>query len=216
MVITVVLIDDHALIRGGLRRALERHTDLAVVGEAASVREARAVLHKRRPDVAVVDVRLPDGSGLDLCQEAKEAGWTGSVVILSMYGDADRLLAARDCGAAAFVSKDAPAREVIDHIRRAHADPDHFEAPGLAEALEAEGQRRSILTAREQAVLTLLAAGKSVAEIAGDLFITQSTAKTHISNVYAKLDSHNRAQAIMAGLRLGLIKDRSPLDQPPF
>ncbi len=213
--ISVVLVDDHALIRGGLRRALERHHDLNVVGEAASVREARAVLNKMRPDVAVVDIRLPDGNGLDLCREIREAEWAGSVVILSMYGDTDRLLSARNCGAAAFVSKDAPARIVVDHIRRANARPDVFVADGLAEALEAEANRRTLLTNREREVLLLLSDGKSVSDIANELVITQSTTKTHISNIYAKLDAHNRAQALMAAIRLGLIKDESPLDGPP-
>jgi DNA-binding NarL/FixJ family response regulator len=215
MVIDVVLVDDHALIRGGLRRALERHEGVSIVGEAASLREARAVLNKTRPDVAVVDIRLPDGSGLDLCREIKESRWAGAVVILSMYGDADRLLAARDCGASAFVSKDAPAREVIESIRRAYANPRAFDAEGLAEAVAAETSRRAILTGREREVLMLLADGMSVADIARQLVITESTTKTHIGNIYAKLDAHNRAQALMTAIRLGLIKDESPLDRPP-
>ena len=212
--INVALVDDHALIRGGLRRALERHDDLVIVGEAASVREARAVLNKTRPDVAVVDIRLPDGSGIDLCREIREAGWAGAVVILSMYGDTDRLLSARSCGAAAFVSKDAPARVVVENIRRAHAKPDSFEADGLAQALEAEANRRALLTTREGEVLALLSDGMSVADIARELVITESTTKTHISNIYVKLGAHNRAQALMAAIRLGLIKDESPLDNP--
>lgn len=213
-VINVVLVDDHDLIRGGLRRAIERHDGLSVVGEAASVREALAVLNKTRPDVAVLDIRLPDGSGLDLCAEITERGWAASVVILSMYGDDDRLLAARDCGASAFVSKDAPASEVIRLIHRANDQPREFWAEGLAEAIKSEASRQALLTVREREVLTLLAAGKSVAEIAGDLVISDSTTKTHISNVYAKLGAHNRAQALMAAIRLGLIREVSPLDGP--
>lgn len=212
--IRIVLVDDHDLIRGGLRRAIVRHEGMEIVGEAASAKEARAVLNTRRPDVAVVDIRLPDGNGIDLCSEIVQQQWAGAVVILSMYGDSERLLSARDAGASAFVSKAAPTPEVVRNIRRAYVEPGVFEAEGLSEALKVDESRQALLTPREQEVLNLLAEGLSVAEIASQLVISDSTTKTHIGNIYAKLGARNRAQVLMAALRLGLVRGNST-DDPP-
>lgn len=203
--IEVVLVDDHALIRQGLWRALERTKDMRPIGEARTVREAEAVIRHKQPDVAVIDIRLPDGNGLDLCRSLREANLVGAVVVLSMYGERNRILAARDAGAAVFVSKDAPASEVLTAIRTAHEKPTSFTAAGLADALNGDSSRRAALTARENEVLQLLAEGLSVTGISTRLFVSESTAKTHISKIYAKLDAKNRAQALMAALELGLI-----------
>lgn len=203
--IRVALVDDHALIRQGLRRAIERSRDMTPVGEAGTVREANVVIRHVKPDVAVLDIRLPDGNGLDLCRTLRQERLVPAIVVVSMYGDQHRLLAARDAGASVFVSKDAPAARVIEAIRSAHEKPGSFSADGFAAAVEAEASRRAVLTHREREVLALLAEGLSVAAIATRLFISESTAKTHISKIYAKLEARNRAQAIMAALDLGLI-----------
>lgn len=207
---TVMIVDDHALIRDGLRRAFERAEDFDVVGEAGSLAEARALLAKVQPDVLVLDIRLPDGDGLSWCKEVRDHDPGLAVVILTMYAGDQRLLDARDAGASAFVSKDAPAREVVATARDALARPDEFVASGLADALaRTDSLHRPTLTARETEVLGLLAEGLGVAAISRRLYISESTAKTHVGKIYAKLGASNRAQALMTAVRLGLVDQSS-------
>jgi DNA-binding NarL/FixJ family response regulator len=204
--IRVALVDDHALIRSGLRRAVERAEGMTTVAEAASIREADAVIRHTSPDVAVVDIRLPDGNGLELCRTLTDENLVRGVVVLSMYGDERRLLGARDSGASVFVAKDAPASQVIEGIRHAYGEPGRFIADGLADAIKDEAVRIGLLTPREQEVLNLLARGQSVAQISSSLFISESTTKTHVAKIYSKLGAANRAQALMTALDLGLIR----------
>ncbi len=205
-----MLVDDHALIREGLRRAVDRAGDMTVVGEAQSVREAMAVADHAKPDVAVVDIRLPDGSGIDLCRDLRDRDPARGVVVLTMYGDSEHLLRSKDAGASAFVSKDAPAGDVIAAIRKAAERPDDFMANGLAEALaqQSKGQATT-LTPREQEVLALLADGLGVSGISKRLYISESTTKTHVAKIYAKLGASNRAQALMTAIRKGLVSGRA-------
>jgi len=201
--ISVVLVDDHPLVREGIRRAIDRTEDLTLVGEAQSMKEALAVVPHTSPDVVVVDVRLPDGNGIDLCQRLRDEDPARAVVVLTMYGDSGHVRRAREAGASNFVTKGAPAREVIAAIRRAASQPDKFFAAGITEALERGGARE--LTDREREVLTLLAEGLSVSGISKRLYISESTTKTHMAKVYAKLGVSNRAQALMTAIRQGLV-----------
>jgi DNA-binding NarL/FixJ family response regulator len=205
---TVLLVDDHELIRQGLRRAFERDAEFHVVGEAGSVSEATRLAGSLRPDVVVIDVRLPDGSGLELAQALRSARSDVGLVILTMYAGDDQLFAALDAGASAFVPKSAPSDEVVAAARHAAVKPASFVASDLAEAmhrrLHPTGPQ---LTRREREVLDLLAEGLGVSNIAGKLFISESTTKTHVSKLYDKLGATNRAQAIMAAVRAGLLDD---------
>jgi DNA-binding NarL/FixJ family response regulator len=208
---TVLLVDDHELIRQGLRRAFERAADFDVVGEAASVADALRKLDALVPNVVVVDVRLPDGSGLDVVKEARRRRSDLGIVVLTMYAGDEQLFGALDSGASAFVPKDAPTDDVLAAARHAAASPQAFTARDLAEAMK----RRMTptgpqLSPREKEVLALLADGLGVAAISRRLYISESTAKTHISKLYEKLGAANRAQAIMSALRLGLIKQEGP------
>jgi DNA-binding NarL/FixJ family response regulator len=203
---SVVLVDDHDLIRQGLSRAFERQSDFIVVGQAGSVAEAIALAENLAPDVVVTDVRLPDGTGLDVVR-ALRAEWPDiGLVVLTMYAGDEQLFAALEAGASAFVAKDAPADDVVAAARHALVAPRSFTAANLAEAMrrrmEPSGPR---LSPREQEVLSLLAEGLGVAAIAKKIYVSESTAKTHISKIYEKLGAANRAQAIMAGIRAGLI-----------
>ncbi len=205
--IRVLIVDDHQLIREGLRRAFERSGDFEVVGEAASIDQARQQLASERPDVVTFDVRLPDGSGLEAAREARDTFPDLGIVVLTMYAGDDQLFGALDAGASAFVPKDAPAEDVVIAARHAASSPRSFTAPDLAEAM----RRRMTptgpqLSPREKEVLDLLAEGLSVSQISRRLFISDSTTKTHISKLYEKLGAGNRAQAIMSALRLGLIQ----------
>ncbi len=206
MAISVVLVDDHELIRQGLRRAFERTGDFTVVGEAGTVASALSVVEEHTPDVVIFDVRLPDGSGLDAAKKVREGNPTMGIVVLTMYAGDDQLFGALEAGASAFVPKDAPSDDVIAAARHAAVSPRAFTANDLAGAM----QRRLSptgpqLSPREKEVLGLLADGLGVAQISKQLFISESTTKTHISKVYEKLGAGNRAQALMTAMRLGLI-----------
>lgn len=206
MTTTVVLVDDHELIRQGLRRAFERAEDFAVIGEAGSVAEAVEIIGTNPPNVVIFDVRLPDGSGLDAARRVRERHPSMGIVILTMYAGDDQLFGALEAGASAFVPKDSPADDVISAARHAAVSPRAFTANDLAGAM----QRRLSptgpqLSPREREVLTLLAEGLGVAAISKQLYISESTTKTHISKVYEKLGAGNRAQALMTAMRLGLI-----------
>ena len=210
--ISIVLVDDHELIRQGLRRAFERTGDFTVVGEAGSCAEALRTVAEHTPNVVIFDVRLPDGSGLDAARKVREANPTMGIVVLTMYAGDDQLFGALEAGASAFVPKDAPADDVIAAARHAAVSPRAFTANDLAGAM----QRRLSptgpqLSPREREVLGLLAEGLGVAAISKQLFISESTTKTHISKVYEKLGAGNRAQALMTAMRLGLIAN--PADQ---
>jgi len=204
--VRVLLVDDHALVRQGISSLLARDDSIVVAGEASSLASGLALVASVPADVLVVDVSLGDGSGLELVREMRRQRPDMGIVVLTMHDDDDTLLDALDAGASALVLKSGTADEVISTVRRAAVAPDAFTAVGLAGAL----RRRSSttiprLTARELEVLQRLAAGDSVSKVAGQLYMSESTVKTHIAKLYEKLEAHNRASAVMAAIRLGLI-----------
>ena len=206
MTTSVVLVDDHRVVRSGLRSALDGEPDLEVVGEAGSVAEGVQVVRTHHPDVVVCDVSLGDGNGIDLVRRLREDDARIGLVVLTMHGDDDVLFAAIDAGASSLVLKGAHLDELVTAVRRAAVSPDVFSAAGLAEAM----RRRSstpgpLLTRREAEVLALLGEGLSVHQVARRLYLSESTVKTHVAKVYDKLGVTNRAQAIMAAVRLGLV-----------
>jgi len=202
----VLLVDDHDLIRQGLRRAFERADDFTVVAEASSVAEGLAVAAQHQPDVVLMDIRLPDGSGLDAVKKLRAANPHMGIVVLTMYAGDEHLFGALEAGASAFVPKDAPADDVVAAARHAAASPEAFSAADLANAMKRRlAPSGPQISPREREVLGLLADGLAVSQIARKLFISESTAKTHISKLYEKLGAGNRAQAIMSAMRMGLI-----------
>ena len=210
----VLLVDDHDLIRKGLRHAFQRDAQFEVVGEADTaadgVRQAAAL----SPHVVIMDLRLPDGSGLEATRQLRKAHPTMGIVVLTMYAGDDQLFGALEAGASAFVPKSAPADDVIAAARHAASNPNAFTAADLAEAMKRRlAPSGPQLSPREGQVLKLLADGMSVAGIAKQLYVSESTAKTHISKLYEKLGAANRAQALMTALRLGLLE--AP-DSPKF
>lgn len=206
---TVLLVDDHELIRQGLARAFERSADFTVAGEAATVADGLRLARSLRPNVVVTDVRMPDGTGLDLTKALRQTDQEVGIVVLTMYAGDEQLFGALEAGASAFVSKDSPSDDVIAAARHASVSPRSFAAADLASAM----QRRLApsgpqLSQRESEVLVLLAEGLGVSGIARKLFVSESTAKTHISKIYEKLGAANRAQAIMIAVRSGLLSDQ--------
>ena len=207
MTVSVLLVDDHELIRQGLRRAFERDGGFEVAGEAGTVADALRLLGLLRPDVVVMDIRLPDGNGIDAARKARADFPDLGIVMLTMYAGDQQLFDALEAGASAFVPKHAPAEDVVAAARHASSSPHAFTASDLAEAMKRRlSPSGPQLSPREKEVLALLAEGLGVAQIARQLYISESTTKTHISKLYEKLGAGNRAQALMTALRLGLIK----------
>jgi DNA-binding NarL/FixJ family response regulator len=173
-VLSVLLVDDHELIRQGLARAFERTPDFTLAGEAASVDEGINLAHQLQPDVVVTDVRLPDGTGLDLVRELRAENDTMGIVVLTMYAGDDQLFGALEAGASAFVAKDSPSDDVVAAARHASVSPRSFTAADLTGAM-----RRRLtptgpqLSARESEVLRLLAEGLGVAAIARQLYVSE-------------------------------------------
>lgn len=214
MATTVVLVDDHDLIRQGLRRAFEADPDFEVLDEAGSIAAGAAAFDEHSPDVMIVDLRLPDGTGLDLVKQVRAKSREVGLVVLTMYAGDDHLFGALEAGASAFVPKDAVADEVLAAARHAAASPLAFSAADLADAMKRRlTSTGPQLSPREAEVLQLLADGLAVSGIARKLFISESTAKTHISKLYDKLGAGNRAQAIMTAVRAGLVKTNNS-DEP--
>lgn len=209
MTTTVLLVDDHELIRQGLRRAFERQDDFEVAGEAETVAEAMRLIGLLSPDVVIFDVRLPDGSGIDATRKVRETNPDIGLVVLTMYAGDEQLFEALEAGASAFVPKNAPADDVVAAARHAASLPGSFSAKDLADAMRRRmSPQGPQLSPRESEVLQRLADGLSVAQISRQLYISESTTKTHISKLYDKLGAANRAQALMTALRLGLLKDQ--------
>jgi DNA-binding NarL/FixJ family response regulator len=213
MTIQVVIVDDHNLVREGIARLIDSEPDLAVKAQASSLAGGQALMTEGGSDVLVVDVTMPDGSGLTLARSARAADPELGIVVLTMHNDDDTLLEALDAGASALVLKSSSADEVLDAIRRAASAPDAFTATGLGAALrrrDTVAAAKPILTPRETEVLMRLVDGDSVATVAKQLFMSESTVKTHVARVYEKLGAHNRASAIMAAVRLGFVKPDRP------
>lgn len=212
MATTVLLIDDHELIRQGLARAFERDADMTVVGQAGSVEEGIAAWRELQPDVVVTDLQMPDGSGLDVVRAIRATSDATGVVVLTMHAGDDRIFAAMEAGASAFVGKDTRATEVVSAAKHAAVAPRTFLCAGLSQAVmrRATSPAPPKLSGREAEVLALLADGLGTGEIAGSLFMSESTAKTHITHIYQKLGAANRAQALVTAMRLGLLDHASP------
>jgi DNA-binding NarL/FixJ family response regulator len=203
---SVLLVDDHDLIRQGLARAFERADDFHVCGQAGTVDDGIQRARELSPCVVVTDVRLPDGTGLDLVRRLREHDDQVGLVVLTMYAGDDQLFEAMEAGASAFVGKDVPADEVVAAARHASVSPRTFTAASLVDAMQRKlSPSAPRLSSREEEVLALLAEGLGVAAIAKTLYVSESTAKTHISKIYEKLGASNRAQAIMNAVRSGLL-----------
>jgi DNA-binding NarL/FixJ family response regulator len=214
---TVMIVDDHDLIRQGIRRALEQTEDMTVVAEARGVHEALALHRAHRPDVAVIDLNLGDGDGIDLVRRLRAMSGQIGLVVCTMYDGDEHLLAALEAAASAFVLKSAPVEDVVAAARTAAAHPSSFAAADLAGAMRRRMAGPTVrLTPREDEILQLLAGGVSVAALSQRLYISQSTAKTHISKLYEKLGAGNRSQAVMAAVRLDLLRTTSDASPPPL
>lgn len=212
MTITVLLIDDHELIRQGLARAFERDDQTTVVGQAGTVADGLARYAELEPDVVVTDLQLPDGHGLDVVRSVRSQSDTVGLVVLTMHAGDDQIFGAMEAGASAFVGKDSKAAEVVSAAKHAAVAPRTFLCTGLTAAMmrRASSPSTPTLSAREHEVLALLADGLGTGEIASRLYLSESTAKTHITHIYQKLGAANRAQALVTAMRMGLLDHLAP------
>jgi len=210
-VIRVLLVDDHAVVREGLRAFLELQDGIEVVGDAADGREGVAAAERLRPDVVLMDLVMPELDGLSALRALrKRAPEARTIVLTSFLGD-DKLLPALRAGAAGYVLKNAPPSEVVRAVRAAHAGEavlDPVVAGSLLEALSRDEVPLDLLTPREREVLVLLGRGLSNKRIAQDLRLSEKTVKTHVGHVLAKLGVADRTQAAVVAVRAGLVEPR--------
>jgi len=215
MPIRLAIIDGHTLTRYGLRELIARHLDIEIVAECQSAADAPRMIAAVRPEVVTLEIRLPDGDGLQLAREFRDRHADLGIVVLTSQHEDDVLFRALETGVSAFVAKTAPVEEMVAAIRHAAVAASSFTASGLATALARRRtvQDRLALSPREAEVLRLLRDGLSVPAIALAMFISQSTAKTYVARLYDKLGAANRAQALMTAMHYGLITYRQ--DPPP-
>ena len=211
MTTTVLLVDDHELIRNGLAAVIDLEPDLDIVGTADGVGTALAAVDDLRPDVVIADLQLPDGTGLDIVRSVRRTDDRTGLVVLTMHSGDEQIFAAMEAGASGFVGKDAPAQEVVRTARHAAVSPRAFVCSGLSQAvMRRAGVGSTRLSDREHDVLLLLADGLGTAAIADKLFMSESTAKSHIGHIYQKLGAANRAQALVTAMRIGLLSSVRP------
>ena len=211
--IRILLVDDHELIRSGLGAVLDMEDDMEVAGTAGSVTEAIARYEELAPDVVIADLQLQDGTGLDIVRTIRKQSNDTGLIVLTMHSGDDQIFAAMQAGASGFVGKDAPASEVVKAARHAHVSPRAFVCAGLVGAMVRRQSGESTnLTEREHDVLLLLAEGLGAAAIGEKLYLSESTAKSHIARIYQKLGAGNRAQALVTAMRIGLLSSIKPGD----
>ncbi len=210
---TIVLADDHLIVREGLRALLEVEQDLKVVGEAGDGLEAMQQVERLNPKVMVLDLMMPGLGGLDVLRQLKKRVPQTQIVILSMYANEAYVLEALSNGASAYVLKDSSSADLVLAVREAAAGRRYLSPPLSARAIEAYQEkakastldRYDTLTAREREVLHLAAEGLTNNEVASRLGISSRTAETHRSNLIHKLDLRSHADLIRLALRRGII-----------
>lgn len=191
---SIVIIDDHPLIRESLIRAL-RIEGHAEIYEAGTISQGRSRIAAHNPQLILVDLDLPDGSGFELVSWARSISADIAIVVLTFHEDSNHVIAAMKAGASAYVCKSAPIPELISAINHALSSPLSFSAKNLAVLLNQSITEKK-LTAREYDLLALLETGMTTKEIAERLFISQATAKTHLVSIYRKLEVKNRTSAV--------------------
>ena len=202
--IKILIADDHPVVREGLVALINRRPDMTVVAEASNGRELVAEFMRHRPDVALVDLRMPGMDGADAIAAVRERVPSARVIVLTTYDDDEDIQRSLRAGAKAYMLKDAPREELLACIKAVHEGRTLI-PPAIAARL-AETIGAPPLTAREVEVLTLVADGQSNKEIATLLSITEGTVKSHLSALLGKLDARDRTQAVTTALKRGLLR----------
>ena len=216
MSIKVLVVDDQALVRAGFVKLLEPEPDLSVVGEASDGSEALDAATRTRPDVVLMDIRMPRLDGIEATRRIRARPSAPRVLVLTTYDLDQYVFEAIKAGASGFLLKDAPADQLIAGIHVVAAG-DALLAPSITRRLIEEFAHRPTpppegplelaeLTAREHEILTLIARGLTNAEIAGELVLGESTVKTHVGNILMKLGLRDRVQAVVLAYETGLVR----------
>ena len=217
MTLGVLIADDQALMRAGFRMILEAEPDLDVVGEAADGREAVAEAARLRPDVVLMDVRMPEMDGIEATRRLLDGNDDTKVVMLTTFDMDEYVYEALRAGASGFLVKDVPPEQLVAGIRSV-ASGDSLLAPSITRRLIQEYVRRppdplrtsppelARLTTREVEVLRMMARGQSNAEIAAEFVVSETTVKTHVAHVLAKLGVRDRVQAVVFAYESGLVR----------
>jgi DNA-binding NarL/FixJ family response regulator len=209
--IRILMVDDHAMVRQGLQLALQLQPDFEIIGEAENGLSAVALAQKLQPDIILLDLNMPDLTGIEVAQQVRSVSPTSRILILSGIQADSRVLATVEAGVDGYIVKDATTAELAAAIRHVAAGEAYFH-PSVTQALiryhrpsGIPATASSILTARELAVLQSMATSATNRDIADQLYVSEETIRTHVKNILRKLGQTNRTQAVLEGVRRGLI-----------
>ncbi len=214
--LSIVIVEDHPLFREGLKAIVAGEKTLSLLGEAGTLQEGFQKVKALRPDVAIVDLSLPDGSGIDLIRDIRKELSGTRILVLTMHSKTSYIVKALEAGALGYISKESASETLISGLR-AVARGDYFLDSRISHSVVARligdpaGRKKSksnaydALTQREQEIMVLLSEGKSTGDIAEKLFITRKTVENHRSNIMNKLDVHTTLDLVRYAARLGLI-----------
>ncbi|HEY8525045.1 MAG TPA: response regulator transcription factor, partial [Acidimicrobiales bacterium] len=201
MTIRVFLLDDHEVVRRGLRDLLDAEDDLEVVGEASTMEEALRRIPPTRPDIAILDVRLPDGNGVEACRDIRSAHPEIQCLMLTSFADDEALFDSIMAGAAGYLLKQIRGPDLVDSVRRVAAGQSLLDPAMTAKVLERlrrppqEDEQLAQLTEQERKILDLLAEGLTNRQIGEQLYLAEKTVKNYVSNLLTKLGMHRRTEA---------------------
>jgi len=210
--LTVLIADDHPLVREALHRALEGEEDIEVVAEVGDGEEAVKFASELKPDVAVMDIVMPKLNGIEATKKIKENAPDTAILILTAYDDDEYVLGLLDAGAAGYLLKSARGRDLVGAIRAIRSGESVLHPKIIAKLLKrativptGEHKASDLLSKRESEILNLVTSGMSNKEIAEKLFLSQRTIKAHLTNIFNKLNVASRSEAIVKGLQWGLV-----------
>ena len=209
--IKVLVVDDHTMVRYGLRCLLEEQKDFTVVGEASNGLEAVECARELQPDIILMDLRMPELDGLEAMRRIRDQNPGIKVIVLTTYESDDYIFESIDAGAKGYLLKDAPREELFGALRAVHRGESHIDANVTTRVLNRLAQLShqvagsDVPSERELEVLRLMAMGATNKEIAATLAISPGTARTHVAHLLKKLDSKDRTQAVTKALRKGII-----------
>ena len=201
--ITCLIVDDHEVVREGLRLSLSRSENIRVVGEAADGEAAVTLARRRKPNVVILDVRMPGMDGLAAAKEITSEIPETAVLMFTAFAERSLLTRGLESGAKGYILKEAPHQTIVRAIQKV-ADGDGYVDPALMPAFLTK-ERENMLTAREREILQLLADGMSNADVSAKLFISQETVKSHVRHILSKLEADTRTHAVAIALRTAII-----------
>ena len=208
MTIRIFLVDDHEIVRRGVRELLESEDDFEVVGEAATAERARSRIPPTKPDVAVLDVQLPDGNGVELCRDLRSARPELACLMLTSYPDDEALFEAVMAGASGYVLKQVTGSDLVAGLRTVAAGGSLLDPRLAARVLERvrrgaeEDERLKDLTPQERRILSLLTEGMTNRQIAAEMFLAEKTVKNYVSNLLSKMGMRRRTEAAVYAARM--------------